>query len=712
MYGGEKNNNLTNNTSTNNINNSPDIINIDSSTQSIINIPSNNDIQSINSNIQNIDNSVQSLDNNIMNNSNDISNKTNSFDMPQRVETVKPVEVKKPVEPVKQTNDIDSLDANFFKTEVKKEENPTSELNSNSFINSQVSKPATKPSPNKMPPKPGAPIRPAGPRPAGVVGVRPISAPRNGGIGGKPIGPRPITPTRPTVPVKPVTPAPTRTIPTDPRQNPLFKNDESVLKKSPLEDNENPLNKNDKSFNIDTNPLNRNDDTFKTTIQESAIESNNLDFMNSSGGLLEKRLEDKTYEGNLNFIEAFIGPNHDKIMNNKFNFSMFFFNSFYMFYRRSVVLALCYILGCGLTVGLALELLILKKIKLVHTIYFGVFLIIVTFFIALFYNKVYCKRALKEVIKVKEKSHVKDTHSIRVQCAKKGGVKKYFTLFGVFFNASAIASIIVLIIMPFFRKTLTNVVVIEDEDTTDYVLFQKRLIDIKDAATNRWISDYIDIGLVEAYSDIDNEVCGISIYEDRNLKKNLNGSTKTDNSKTDTKATDKTKGALIENNGVTKVSTTNSSKNKKTTTNKKDTKTTTTTKDKDKDKTDDKKEEEKEEVVKEKSTEEMLDEISYSISLNKKRYVTNFYATYKNYRIAYEGNNLEGNKLKDEVYLLKKEDHEYCKRYLGKYCLKIYKKFVDNYIKNFIERQEKIKKGEYNFSLECINDKPVKKDLN
>ena len=705
MYGGEKNNNLTNNTSTNNIN-SPDIINIDSSTQSVINIPSNNDIQ-VNNNIQKIDTNVQNIENNIMN-SNSGSN-TSIFDVPQKLEVTYSGDINKTSEEQKSSNDVKSLDSDIFAYETKKDDNSINDLSSNSFINSQVSKPVNKVTPNRMPPKNGVPVRPTIQRPAGVVGVRPISSPRNGGIGGKPLGPRPIAPVKPITPVKPVTPPPTRTIPTDPRQNPLFKNDSSVLKSSPLDDNINPLNKNDSSFNTETNPLNRNNDTFKTTIQESAIESNKLDFMNKNGGVLEKRLEDKTYEGNVNFIEAFIGPNHEKIMNNKFNIPMFFFNSFYMFYRRNVVLALCYILGCAITVGLALELLILKKIKLVHTIYFAVFLLIATFLIALFYNKFYCKKALKEVIKVKEKSPAKDTHSIRVRCAKKGGVKKYFVLFGVFFNASAIASIIVLIIMPFFRKTLTNVVVIEDEDTTDYVLFQSHLVNIRDAAANRWITDYIDIGEVEAYSDINNSVCGISIYENRNIEyrsKGKDNTEKNNKDKTEETKKDKTQSSLNNDDGLTRIATTTNKKNSKTTTNKKDTKKTDTKK------TDDKKEEEEEEKEHVKTTEEMLDEIDYSISLDKKRYVTKFYATYKNYRIAYEGKNLESKKIKDEVYLLKKVDHEYCKKYLGKYCLKIYKKFVDNYIKNFIERQEKIKKGEYNFSLECKNGKPVKKDLN
>ena len=201
------------------------------------------------------------------------------------------------------------------------------------------------------------------------------------------------------------------------------------------------------------------------------------------------------------------------------------------------------------------------------------------------------------------------------------------------------------------------------EDTTDYEYFIGESKKLYNDAYNKWISELITKGVIEAFSDIDGKACGISIYDDKNQEKLLGNANNT----------------VAENEKET---------------------------------IEDKKTTEQENDVKEDDIDKNDKTINYLISINKKRYVTKFYATYKDYRISYDKGNLQLEDIGNQVYLLKKQDHNYCEKYLGKYCYKIYKKVVDNYIRNFIKEQEKIRKGEYNFNLTCNNDKPTINDLN
>ena len=457
-------------------------------------------------------------------------------------------------------------------------------------------------------------------------------------------------------------PSPLRTNP-ETKPNPLMGSNNGAQKASPLMDKPNPLqDKNDEQLINELKnhnaKLELNNEKQNFSYQNDAIVSNNIDLVNDSGNLVAKSLEDNSFEANEKYIRAFLGNNSDKFLKRKFNFCAFFFNSFYLFYRRYALLGLIYIIILGVNLSLAFNLYVNKKILPKQLLFFVLFMFILNLIIGFIFNYMYKKRAIKVVNKIKEKSHNKDSHSIRVECAKRGGVKKQLVLASAFFNVSCVIVVFSLVVLPFLRIKLTNVLDLPVEDTTDYEYFIGEAKKLYNDAYNKWISELITKGVIEAFSDIDDKACGISIYDDKNQEKLLGNANNT----------------VAENEKET---------------------------------IEDKKTTEQENDVKEDDK-----TINYLISINKKRYVTKFFATYKDYRIAYDKGNLQLEDIGNQVYLLKKQDHNYCEKYLGKYCYKIYKKIVDNYIRDFIREQEKIRKGEYNFNLTCNNDKPTINDLN
>ena len=130
-------------------------------------------------------------------------------------------------------------------------------------------------------------------------------------------------------------------------------------------------------------------------------------------------------------LKAYVGKNYDKIANKQFNFAAFFFNSFYLCYRKMTLYGI-----------------LLFAINLIVSLFINIFLpIIISLIIGFVFNKLYLKRAHKKInnIKVNNPSANKDT--LIALCTNKGGVSIIRIILGVFVNVTIAFIVIVIAVM-------------------------------------------------------------------------------------------------------------------------------------------------------------------------------------------------------------------------------------------------------------------------
>ena len=105
-------------------------------------------------------------------------------------------------------------------------------------------------------------------------------------------------------------------------------------------------------------------------------------------------------------LKAYVGKNYDKIANKQFNFTAFFFNSFYLCYRKMTLYGI-----------------LLFAINLIVSLFINIFLpIIINLIIGFVFNKLYLKRTHKKINNIKANNPSANKDTLIALCTNKGGV--------------------------------------------------------------------------------------------------------------------------------------------------------------------------------------------------------------------------------------------------------------------------------------------------
>lgn len=128
-------------------------------------------------------------------------------------------------------------------------------------------------------------------------------------------------------------------------------------------------------------------------------------------------------------LKAFIGPNYEKITTSNFNFAGFFFNTFYMLYRKMFLYALLIFI---------INILIGSKLNSILTTS-GFSLII-----GLFINKLYLYYATRKINKIKSVNPEKNLEELKEICKRKGGTSVGTIFLGLIIEIIIIIAYIVL----------------------------------------------------------------------------------------------------------------------------------------------------------------------------------------------------------------------------------------------------------------------------
>ena len=151
--------------------------------------------------------------------------------------------------------------------------------------------------------------------------------------------------------------------------------------------------------NINPNPVNQ-------APSQSAINQPQINPSQNINNTLSQPISNSNLINDEELLKAFIGKNYEKITTKPFNFSGFFFTTFYMFYRK--------MFGYGILVFL-IGFIILSFINnFIVTIVLNVL-------IGLLVNKIYLFYAHRKIAKIKAKNPGKNLNELKNICASKGG---------------------------------------------------------------------------------------------------------------------------------------------------------------------------------------------------------------------------------------------------------------------------------------------------
>lgn len=188
--------------------------------------------------------------------------------------------------------------------------------------------------------------------------------------------------------------------------------------------NENINNQNNISQNISINPVNNN---ITTNINNTENDDEEL-------------------------LKSFIGKNYEKITTKSFNFPGFFFNSFYMFYRKMFGLGFLSSIIISLILSLVLNFIKLDN-EILNIIIYIIAYLIIGCIIGLTVNKLYINYSKKKINKIKNSNQGKTTEELKNICIKSGGTSVGQIFLG--FATVLITIIILMLILSLFLfKTL------------------------------------------------------------------------------------------------------------------------------------------------------------------------------------------------------------------------------------------------------------------
>lgn len=117
-------------------------------------------------------------------------------------------------------------------------------------------------------------------------------------------------------------------------------------------------------------------------------------------------------------MEDFIGKNYEKISKRKYNFAAFFFNIFYLMYRKMYLEGIVLFI---LMIGLQLLLIAIPFVPALIDL-------IINLLLLFMFNKIYVKKAKKKIEKIINKNKNKSISDLRNICKKAGGTNLILTI--------------------------------------------------------------------------------------------------------------------------------------------------------------------------------------------------------------------------------------------------------------------------------------------
>lgn len=150
-----------------------------------------------------------------------------------------------------------------------------------------------------------------------------------------------------------------------------------------------------------------------------------------------EKITDETLE------KAFIGPNYDKIKQEKFSFPAFFFGFYYLLYRKMWLYTLAWI-----------TIIILASIFISE--YMIVLNVGMSILIGIFFNKFYIKHVSKKIDKIKANNQDKTQEELLKICKKKGGNSPLAIVIVIFAFIIILTALVTIFSISKFSKFITN----------------------------------------------------------------------------------------------------------------------------------------------------------------------------------------------------------------------------------------------------------------
>ncbi len=154
-------------------------------------------------------------------------------------------------------------------------------------------------------------------------------------------------------------------------------------------------------------PINNVQNSVNDNIQTINQENNSMQNLNSSVSQTTINNQNSFSKEDMELLKSFIGNNYEKITTKPFNFAGFFFNSFYMFYRKMFAYGL-------ITYIILFALMVFVKNTVVN--------LVLTIMLGFVVNKIYLNFATKKISKIKQENPNKSLSELKSICASQGGV--------------------------------------------------------------------------------------------------------------------------------------------------------------------------------------------------------------------------------------------------------------------------------------------------
>lgn len=192
---------------------------------------------------------------------------------------------------------------------------------------------------------------------------------------------------------------------TTPSQGANSISNENTNMNQPVQTNQPLSNSNE----IKQTPQNNMSNDVNNNLQNIYTENNQTQTQNLNNSLDQPSTnnQDNFSKDDMELLKAFIGNNCEKIITKPFNFAGFFFNSFYMFYRKMFAYGI-------ITYLIIFALMVFVKSNVVN--------LVVVIILGFVVNKIYISFAVNKITKIKQENPNKDINELKSICASKGGV--------------------------------------------------------------------------------------------------------------------------------------------------------------------------------------------------------------------------------------------------------------------------------------------------
>ena len=192
-------------------------------------------------------------------------------------------------------------------------------------------------------------------------------------------------------------------------------------------------------------------DAYNNIPQDSPIEQNvaetpvqNIDASNqetTNNNLVQENHKPKTAVGNNpkeihsnldrdfgdTLISAYVGKNYEKISTKKFNFAAFFLTAFYLFYRKSFLLGVLFLVGPTVLFAIFPD----------YALYISIGYLVASLFVGITFNKKYITKGNEKIYNFKLNNLHASLEELKAMCANEGG-----TAFGNIFAGLATTTVL------------------------------------------------------------------------------------------------------------------------------------------------------------------------------------------------------------------------------------------------------------------------------